>query len=107
MLTRLFYVNLTAGRERGNLTLKSVIKGKTITLTLSVVAQILGLPSSTSYDYPPRAQYVRLAKDQFLLPNSSTLQPSQSSLTLEARIVFTILVRCVLPRSKCRDLLTT
>src|SRR5690349_10287832 len=54
-LTRLFFVNLTAHREKGILTLHSQIKGRQITLTASSLAIILGVPEEIdTKSYPSK-----------------------------------------------------
>uniref|UniRef100_A0A803LEB1 Putative plant transposon protein domain-containing protein n=1 Tax=Chenopodium quinoa TaxID=63459 RepID=A0A803LEB1_CHEQI len=108
-LTRLFYINMVVKRSCGEITLDTLVKGREISLNSSILAQILGTSPDFSRDsHPSRLECVTQAKEQqFLLPNlSSSHQLTHFSLRLEPKILFTYLVRCIVPRTNSRELLT-
>lgn len=114
-LTRLFYVNLSAHREKGVLTLKSKIKNRPITLTASSLAIILGVPENVdTKSYPPKNICLTRAQKEFFVRTAPSVASSSKPkskqthniLTLEAKLVFTLLARCVLPRKNSKELIT-
>lgn len=114
-LTRLFFVNLTAHREKGILTLHSQIKGRKITLSASSLAIILGLPEEIdTKSHPSKSVCLAHAQKEFFEKSTSSAETSSKPkskhthnvLTLEAKLVFTLLARCIMPRKHSRELIT-
>ena len=110
-LTRLFYINLKAKHTDDGWFLESVVKGVRISFSSFDFADFLGLPSPCppSQENPSKEDCITLARSKYLLPEASTntsKQLTHSSLTLEAKIIFNIIVRCLLPRLNSGSLLT-
>lgn len=108
-LTRLFYINMVVSKSRGGETnIKTLVKGKQIILNPSTLAQILKTtPDLWTDSHPPRQECVSKAREQYLLPDlPQARQLTHSSLKLEPKIIFTYLVRCIVPRITSRELVT-
>jgi hypothetical protein len=110
-LTRLFYINLKAKNDTDGWSLESVVKGVRISLNSNDFADSLGLPTPVppAEIHPSKENCIILARAKYLLPeasNNTSKQLTHSSLTLEAKIIFNIIVRCLLPRLNSGSLLT-
>jgi hypothetical protein len=105
---RLFYLNMTSCYVEGNLMLRTYVAGKEIVLSHDVLAKILGMPVSFRVEtHPDRRDCVKMAKEMFLVDGVlDNKQLTHSSLICEAKILFCILMRCLIPRTSSKELLT-
>jgi len=107
-LTRLFYINMVAKRDHGELSLETIVKGKTIIISKTFLATLLKTSLDISTDsHPSRLECVQNAKASlFLHSDPRPKQVTHSVLNLDAKVLHTLLVRCILPRANSRELVT-